>query len=136
MRVAGLLFFVLFSAGCGLLGPRREVSPPPTWIASPPVTDGYIYAIGQFVGALYPEDNLKYALEDARAKLADRLRAYVESASEVRIRGQDERFRSDTRIETRGELKNIEHVASWTDVDGTCGPKGQEWVLVRTAMLH
>src|SRR5690606_21424165 len=138
-EAAGLVFLLallLIPTACSSLSSRQEATPAPSWINAPPVENGYLYAIGHFHGALFPEDNLKYALEDARAKLADRLRAYIESASEVRIRGESERFSSDTRIETRGEVKNIEHIATWRDVDGVFGPKGQEWVLVRAPMAN
>jgi hypothetical protein len=123
------LSLVLGLAACSITGPGP--APAPSWIDTPPQADGYVYAVGEFVGALHPEDNPTYAVKKARAELADRLKFRVQSTSEVRVRDDDTRFRSDTRIESTADIKNVELIEMWTDFDGVKGPKGQVFVLVR-----
>lgn len=124
-----------FVAVCALLAGCASVdhAPPPVWLDSPPTETGWIYGVGNYVGALYPEDNLKHALDQARGSLGKSLRARVVSDTHVRETESTSTIRSDVNVSADHLLENAEHVDTWVDVDGVRGRRGTVWVLMRVA---
>jgi hypothetical protein len=125
---AALLAAALAAAGCASVD---RLAPPPWLDAPPPGDNGWIYGVGNYVGALYPEDNLKYALDNARATLSKNLRSRVVSDTKVRETESSSSVRSDVNVTSDFVLEDAEHVDTWIDVDGVRGKRGTVWVLMR-----
>lgn len=104
---------------------------PPGWLDSPPIEERFLYGVGTYVGALYPEDNLKYAMEVARGNLSHSMEARVISDTSVRETESSSRLRSETNVSSDYVLRNSEHVDTWVDVQGVRGKRGTVWVLLR-----
>jgi hypothetical protein len=133
LRVPAIVLLAA-AASCTSTGEPEEAAVddgPPDWIDTLPVDDGFIYQHGFYIGSLYPEDNLKNALEAGRAQIAQSLKIRVESTRVVRTHNDTQTFRGQERITADSEIRNIEHVATWTDHHGLRGPPGQVWVLLR-----
>lgn len=104
---------------------------PPAWIDAPPQVPGYIHAIGNYVGALYAEDNLRYALDKARGTLSKNLRSRVKSDTMVRETETRSQLDSEVQVTSDYVLENAEHVDTWVDDAGVRGRAGTVWVLMR-----
>jgi hypothetical protein len=121
------LALCLQAAGCSSV---------PDWIDTPPVNSRYLYAVGSYVGSLYPEDNRKNAEDDARARLARQMKTRV--IERLRIRSWSTGASFDRRAELIAEasVKNSETVTFWVDTGGEVvdGVPGTVYVLVRAPM--
>jgi hypothetical protein len=121
----------LLLGACALLGCASTTYDPPAWINDPPIEDGFIYGIGSYVGALHPEDNQGYAVEQARGMLSRNLSSRVVNSVVVRETNAESSLSSDTLVSSEYVLKNSELVSSWVDYGGTTGRRGTVWVLMR-----
>lgn len=101
----------------------------PGWVSSPPVESGWVHAVGHSTGALYPDDNLRYALDDGRAHLAKALEIDIEQTVVLQVRNEDANFESETVIEGTGRITNIHHLATYEQKsdDG----RVEVWVLLK-----
>lgn len=104
---------------------------PPAWISNPPLDTDYLYGIGSYVGALHPEDNQGYAMEQARAMLSRSLQARVVNLTNVRDNEASSSITSETLVSTDYVLRNSELLSSWVDYAGNTGRRGTVWVLMR-----
>jgi hypothetical protein len=118
--------FLLLAAGCA-----STPHDPPAWISSPPLEPGYVHGTGSYVGALYPEDNLGYAMDNARAMLSRSLRSRVVNTTLVRDTDTSSKYSSETLVSTDYVLERSERVATWVDQHGQTGRRGTVWVLMR-----
>jgi hypothetical protein len=123
--LAGAALLLLWACG------SVDENAPPAWIDSPPQERAFIYAVGSYVGALYVEDNLSYALDRARGSLSKAIRSHVIADTMVRETETSSRMQSDVKVSTDHHLEKAEHVETWTDRSGERGRPGTVWVLIR-----
>ena len=127
----GLLSLCTASLLCSCGGP--SVRDKPAWIDQPPYDDDNLYAVGSFVGSLDPNDNYKNAIKDAARALARAFKTQVSSDVVLRRRNTSTRLDERTRSMTDTLLQQMEHVATWVDVEGAYSQRHTVWVLVRAA---
>lgn len=117
----------LLAAGCATV----DRFAPPVWLDAPPSEAGYLYGVGNYVGSLYPEDNLKHALDNARTILSRNAESRIVGETNVRETESSSRIVSDVQVSSDNLLQNAEHVDTWIDVEGRRGKRGTVWVLMR-----
>ncbi len=116
------------TTGCSTGPSYREA---PTWLHTLPLDDVYLYAVGSYVGSLDPNDNHENALKAAASRLAAAFRTHIISTSEVRTTMTTTRLREFTEAATATLLRQMEHLATWVDVEGEYSRHSTVWVLVR-----
>ncbi len=121
-----LAFGSLVASGC-----QTTVYEPPAWINNPPIDAGFFYGIGSYVGALHPEDNQGYAMEQARGMLSRNMQSRVINNTNMRDTEASSTIRSETLVSTDYVLQNSELVSTWVDYQGRTGRRGTVWVLLR-----
>lgn len=117
--------------GITLLGCASTAYDPPAWIRTLPTEPEYLYGIGSYVGALHPEDNQGYAIEQARGMLSRNLASRVVNSVTVRETNSESTGTSETLVSSDFVLKNSELVSTWVDYGGYTGRRGTVWVLMR-----
>ena len=129
----GLAALVSVVVGCAS---TRDPAEPPDWIGTVPSADEHLYAVGNYHGALYREDNRKHAVNAARGLLAENLKSRVRQSSRQTDFGSGgSATKTETLVDTDYVLKNAEEIASWTDISGRISTRGTVWVLMRVRRL-
>jgi hypothetical protein len=114
----------------------QDPAEPPAWIDVLPNEDEHLYAVGNYYGALYREDNRKHAVNSARGMLAENLKSRVRQSSKQTDFGSGgSKTKTETLVDTDYVLKNAEEIASWTDISGRMSTRGTVWVLMRVRRM-
>jgi len=125
-----LALLVLAAApACSFLGGGRI----PEWIDNPPADQEYLYAIGSYVGSLYPEDNRRNATKEAIRNLSAQIRTRVKDRLEMTGAGNATMVRRRAEMVAENAVKNAQPMAFWVDREGRVkgGRPGTVYVLVR-----
>lgn len=121
---------------CCLAGCWTTTSQIPSWIDRPPVDQAYLYAIGTYVGSLYPEDNRKNAHKDAIGRLSWQIRTHVVDRVQVTQGASSSTLKRKTDLNADNLVEISEVLEWWVDQDGQVqsGLPGTVYCLVRAPM--
>jgi hypothetical protein len=103
----------------------------PGWIDQPPLDDEYLYAIGAYHGALYPENNYVHAMTRAREEIAKNMQSRVQGSSVLKQSMTQTRWKSEVLVDADEVLEMAEVVDNWVDTRGAHSRRGTVWVLMR-----
>ena len=129
-RLLFLLLLLLAAApGCLLRGGGGV----PEWIDNPPADRDHLYAIGSYVGSLYPEDNRRNATKEAIRNLSAQIRTRVKDRRTMTGAGNATMVRRRAEMVAENAVRNAQPVAFWVDREGRVegGREGTVYVLVR-----
>jgi hypothetical protein len=103
---------------------------------NPPVDDNYLYAVGSYVGAFYPEDNRKHAVKAAIANLGAQMRTRVKDRMVMTSSGGSASVARRAEAIADNAVQNAQPTAYWVDWEGDVDSNapGTVYVLVRAPM--
>lgn len=131
---AGMAFLGL-CLGC-LAGCHTTASRIPVWIDRPPVNESYLFAVGSYVGSLYPEDNRKNAQKDAIQNLSAQIKTHVVDRLKITHGGASASMQRQAEMVADNLVENSQVLEWWVDREGLIkdGLPGTVYCLVRAPM--